>query len=153
MQEVGSHPTRLSLENEKEGNEGKEVLKKVLKTTWSGSDESELEEERINICFMTKSDLKKEVDNPKFYSLFELQEKFDSLLDEYTCISTKNKSLKKQLALKKNEIETLTHDHNKTKKELDIINNEKVIILKEMECIRNENKELKKKVSSVKVVP
>lgn len=53
------------------------------------------------------------------YSFFELQETFYSLLDEYKCISIKNMSLQKQ--------EILTHDHNKTKKELEKTSNEKTL--------------------------
>lgn len=101
----------------------KRFKKKVLTTTWSGSvdfsDESEPKEERTNICFITKSDLEEVVDNLNSYSFFELQETFYSLLDEYKCISIKNMSLQKQ--------EILTHDHNKTKKELEKTSNEKTL--------------------------
>lgn len=73
---------------------------------------------------------------------------FDSLQNEYKCISSRNKSLKKQLPYLINELETLAHDHIMTKKELEVVTNEKELVLKEMECIKNENEELKKKVSN-----
>lgn len=48
----------------------------------------------------------------------------------------------------KNEFETLSHDHNKTKKkELKVITNEKILLLKEIESAKNESDKLKKNTS------
>lgn len=55
----------------------------------------------------------------------------------------KNKSLKKKLAYIKNEFETLTLDHAKIKKELEIVLNEKNLVIKELDSTKNETKDLK----------
>lgn len=76
-----------SLPNKKEKKDKKEkkFKTKVFVATWSGSgdssDESESEEDRVNICFIVEDDLEDEVNDPNSYPLIELQETFDLLLD------------------------------------------------------------------------
>lgn len=85
MQKTGAYSLKLSFEEKKKDKKEKRFKKNVLIATWSGSnnlsDKSESEDEKANICYMAKSGLKDEVNDPNSYSLNELQDTFDLLME------------------------------------------------------------------------
>lgn len=73
------------MRKKKKDKKEKRFKKNVLIATWSGSndlsDKSESEDKKANICYMAKSGLKDEVNDPNSYYLNELQDTFDLLME------------------------------------------------------------------------